>query len=178
MCCVGLMNSLSEPYFDKDDLGLLDGPPMRGAEIVASTASDLLSVRGAAFIVFDEISGQAVIRGAARGAQPLIKSYALSSSCLTAVRSNGESLAIEVLKSSASERDALNASSVLATAVVGPDQQVVGALAAWNRYSRAWTPGDISKIGELGYLISQEIALRASFATLRIMATERGRYSH
>ena len=54
-------NVLAET-FEIEDLQLLEGPPMRGTRTVVQVVPRALGVAGAAFVVFDELASEAVIR--------------------------------------------------------------------------------------------------------------------
>ncbi len=67
----------------------------------------------------------------------------------------------------------LDAAAYLGTPVYGPDRDAIGVLAATHSAPREWNMAALKKMENLAYLVSQEIMLRASFETLRIMAAER-----
>ena len=61
----------------------------------------------------------------------------------------------------------------MAAPVLAPDGRAAGMLVALEPAPRLWTEGELKRLEDLAHLISQEVMLRASFATLGIMARER-----
>ncbi len=171
------MNELAD-NFAFEDLQLVDGPPMRGARTVVSSACSVLNVAGAALIVFDDIASLAVARERA-GYMSICDDYPLAGSLAADVRGSLASIRVNDLTQRSAalpERRALAAASLMAAPVMAPDGRAAGMLAVMGERPRHWTSRDISKLEDLAYLISQEIILRASFATLGILARERSRF--
>lgn len=174
---MGLLNKEVGAQFNLRDIGILDGPPLRGADIVVRTARDLFPATKAAFAVFDETASEVTIQSASPHGHG-IRPFSLENSALGALRRGKASVIHEDLGSSWSEAAGLNAASLIGAAVKGPDQRVIGALAVWASDKRIWPLMSSEKLEGLSYLISQEVALWASFATLRIISTERRRSRH
>ena len=174
---MGLEKHTVSDQFGVNELGLLDGPPLRGARTVVKTTSELFDVSNAALVVFDDASVTGIVRVAADPAS-LSKSYPLDGSVASNVRHENNSKVVPSLGSdhqNAPEFRLLGMKAMLACPVYGPDTEAVGVLAAFDKEPRAWTGQEKSKLESLAHLISQELILRASFETLRIMARERGR---
>ena len=101
----------------------------------------------------------------------------MSDSVALQVREEGRPVTIADTASDmpeAMELELLGARAVNAVPVFGPDTVPVGVLAAFEREAREWSPEEVSKVEDLAYLASQEIVLRASFETLRLLAQNRG----
>lgn len=161
--------------YDLDRLGLLDLPPLKAATIVTETAFDILHPTAAAFVVFDEGTGEAVLQAVSRRFKAGTR-YALHSSALSDIRENGETFSATDLANDAPgapEYAMLRMGSVLAAPVLGPDQYPIGALTVFDHRARIWPQMDHARLENLAYLITQEVILRASFATLELMAVER-----
>ena len=65
------------------------------------------------------------------------------------------------------------ARSYIGGVVKGPADEPIGVLSAMHPSTYDWTFHDVKLIGDLGYLLSQQIMLKASFETLKIMSAER-----
>ncbi len=163
--------------YDLVALGLLDGPPLKAASIVTETAWENLNAASAAFIVFDDTAGEAVLHAVARKLKVGTR-YPLHDAAATRVREDtGQARAMDLTRCSASpvEFTRFGMASMLAAPVAGPDTYAIGALAAFDTKPRVWSAIKQRQIEDLAYLITQEVMLHASFATLELMASERGR---
>lgn len=161
--------------FELEDLQLIDGPPMRGAQTVVCAARSVLGVAGTAFVAFDETASEAVIRESS-GHLSFHSGYPISGSVASEVRTTLTTVRISDLterKPSAPEWTASGAMAFMASPVLAPDGRAAGMLTALDLSPRLWTIREVKQIEDLAYLISQEVILRASFATLGIMARER-----
>ncbi len=160
--------------FEFDDLQLLDGPPMRGTRTVVNVVPDALGVAGAAFIVFDDLASEAVVREMS-GSLTLAASYALAGSLAADLRMTLAPQRVSDLTRNPSlpERTASGAGALMAAPVFAPDGRAAGMLIALDRSPRLWGNGELKQLEDLAHLISQEVMLRASFATLGILARER-----
>lgn len=161
--------------FDLRDLGVLEGPPLRGAETVVNLAVDLLNTDRVALLIFDDATGSVFARAVSDGRQA---SEMLPMSSSVASLTRGESLPVAISDvqqelPDAMERTCLGGVAVLSVPVFGPDIPPAGTLVAIERTPREWTKRDIRQMENLAYLVSQEIILRASFATLRIISRDR-----
>ena len=165
--------------FTLSDLGFLHGPPLKGAVIVTETARDVLRADSAAFMVFDVLAGEMLVRIATHGLRAG-QTYPLHRSAIAPMTDRTDVIAIDDMSQDApqsGERSALGVISPLAVAVLGPDGNPVGALASFDTKPRVWAALQRHALRNLAYLITQEITLHASFATLEIMAGKR-RWSH
>lgn len=165
--------------YDLSALGLLDGPPLKAASIVTETAWESLGAASAAFIVFDDDSGEAVIHAAARQLKvgtryPL---YQSASATLRDASSKVVSINLMQVSPPPSERTEFGMACMLAATVAGPDKKPLGVLATFDTKVRDWSPMKHKQLEDLAYLITQEVMLHASFATLELMAGERTRYN-
>lgn len=157
------------------DLGLLTGPSLKGATIVVETAKELLKTKTAAFVVFDRVERLAVVRARA---YPLKgdRSYPLYSSALAAMEEGEALIAIRDLSKElpdTTEATKMEMRSLIASAVRGPDEKPIGALVALDAKPRNWSEVDIQNMSNLAYLITQEVTLQASFATLQLMSVKK-----
>lgn len=161
--------------FDLYDLGLLTGPSLKGATIVVETVKGLLKTSSAAFVVFDAMERLVLIRAKTF---PLAgdQSYPLHRSALLPVEDGGFVLALKDLSKEApstAEATDMKMNALLASAVFGPDEKPIGALVAFDAAPRIWSELDVQNLGNLAYLITQEVTLHASFATLELMSVEK-----
>lgn len=168
-------NKLAE-HFELEDLQLLHGPPMRGTRTVVGIVPDALRAVAAAFVVFDDLASEAVIREKS-GDLTLAASYPLSGSLAADLRMTLTAIKVSDLTRDGERRDFRDsgAAALMAAPVFGPDGQSTGMLVAFDRSPRLWTDGELKRLEDLAHLISQEVMLRASFATLGILARERSR---
>ncbi len=156
------------------DLGLFDGPPLKGAAIVTDIAAESLGATSAAFVAFNDMAGEAVLRSVSRRLTRGV-TWPLQDSVVALVRETNGVIAVSDLVRDAlhaGERVQLGMSAVLASPVLGPDEYPIGALVAFDAQPRVWTRAQHRKLDNLAYLVTQEITLRASFATLQLMAQE------
>ncbi|MEO1537247.1 MAG: GAF domain-containing protein [Pseudomonadota bacterium] len=138
-------------------------------------AFDVFHPNCAAFIVFDELTGEAVIQAVARRLKVGTR-YPLHNSVVGEIRNLMEVVHVAdmtELSLQSSEHSRFGFRSVLAAPVEGPDGEPIGALAVFDATSRDWPSLDHERLSNLAYLITQEVILCASFATLELMATER-----
>ena len=63
--------------------------------------------------------------------------------------------------------------SYLGAVVQGPADEPIGVLAAMRQAPHNWTFREARLVEDMAYLMSQQIMLKASFATLKIMSAER-----
>ena len=70
------------------------------------------------------------------------------------------------------------AQSYLGSIVQGPADEPIGVLGAMHPQPHVWTYREARLVEDMAYLLSQQIMLKASFATLRIMSEERKNTSH
>ena len=172
---MGLEKHCAKHQFGLKDLGVLDGPPLRGAGTIVKMVDAVFGVPRAAFLVFDDNSGSVFVRMTSSAVRPK-GTMPSEMSIASMVRSENKTIAIDSTREEAPdsiERRLLGAGALLGSPVHGPDKLAVGVLAAMHHEARAWTSAECRKIEDLAHLISQEIMLRASFETLRIMSAER-----
>ena len=171
---LGIENHRRRERFDLYDLGLLTGPSLKGATIVVETVKELLKTTTAAFVVFDTVERLAVVRARAypfRGQ----RSYPLYSSALAAIEEGEALITVRDLSKElpeTAEATKMEMRSLIASAVHGPDERPIGALVALNASPRTWSEVDIQNLSNLAYLITQEVTLQASFATLQLMSVK------
>jgi hypothetical protein len=165
-------------HYDLADIGILHGPPMKGACIVTEMTNEILGTRFAAFAVFDEMASEVVLRSAAPKMHVGI-SYPLHKSVVTSKEYPRKTMSVADLAQEAPESGeslTLRMGSLIAASVFGPDQRPVGALVGFGANPRRWTRMQKRQIADLAYLITQEIALYASFATLGIISSRNSSY--
>ena len=172
---MGIENRRTKRQFGLRELGVLEGPPLRGADTIVQTVVDLFAVRQAAFLVFDDDTGSLRARISSKISNAL-EDVPLADSLSAMVRAENRTLAIRSTLQEAPqapELKYLDAAAFLGAPVHGPDLKAVGVLVATHPIPRDWHVTDGKKLEDLAHLISQEIMLRASFETLRIMSAER-----
>jgi hypothetical protein len=160
--------------FDLYDLGLLTGPSLKGATIIVELTKRLLHTSAAAFAVFDTIERLAVIRARTLPWQGKL-SYPLHSSALVTIEEGEPLIAIKDLSKEmpkTTEGTAMHMHGLIASAVHGPDEKPIGALVAMDKTARKWDTLDLQNVENLAYLITQEVTLRASFATLQLISVQ------
>lgn len=172
---MGVENHRRRERFDLYDLGILTGPSLKGATIVVETVKGLLKTSGAAFVVFDTVERLVVVRARTHPFKGH-GSYPLYSSALAAIDEGEALIAIKDLSKElpeTAEATKMEMRSLIASAVHGPDEKPIGALVALGATPRAWTEVDIQNLCNLAYLITQEVTLQASFATLQLMSVKK-----
>lgn len=172
---MGLKKQKVGRQFGLDELGILDGPTLRGAETVVKMAETVLQVRRTAFLVFDDLSASISVR-ICSALQYVSRNMPATGSLCSQIRSERQTLAFKDTcwdGTLTPERRNLGAVSFLGAPVFGPTCEPVGVLAAIELSQRSWTRAECRKLDDLAHLISQEIMLRASVETLRIMSEER-----
>ncbi len=163
--------------FELDDLRLIDGPSMRGTRTVVHTVPASLETSGAAFVVFNDVASEAVVREVSE--EVTFKSpYPLAGSIASDLRMTRAPIKRNDLtrEQTLQERISSGAGALMAAPVLAPDGRAAGMLVALERSPRLWSDGEMKRLEDLAHLISQEIMLRASFATLGILARERSRF--
>ena len=134
-------------------------------------------MRHAVFLVFDDVAGCARVR-ISSGRPKSVRDVPLADSLSAWIRAENATLAVTSVSAeapNAPELDALQADGFLGAPVYGPDKDVIGVLAAVHSSPREWAGLHGTKLENLAHLITQEIMLRASFETLRLMSAERVR---
>lgn len=166
-------------HYDLRDLGVLDGPPLRGASTVVNSIDVILGVPRAALLIIDDETSTVSVRAASNFLRA-DKTFSAYGSVAGRVRSENATQAIEDVQCDfpeARESDVLGASSLLAAPVYGPDQDAIGCLVAVRTAAYAWTPSEIATMENFAHLITQEVVLRASFQTLKIISSERSYFT-
>lgn len=170
---MGFVHARVERRYDLTELGLLEGPPLKASKIVTEAAWENLGTSSVAFLVFDESCGEVIVHSAAQWIKPGTR-YPIHTSALAEIRDGLMTFGISELRkgyANASETKVLNMRAMLAAPVLGPDMAPVGALVAFDTKLRIWTDPERKRLENFAYLITQEIILRASFATLEIMSS-------
>lgn len=170
-------HNVTERY-DLRRLGLYDLPPMKAASIVTETVFDCLHPTCASFIVFDDLSNEGIFQAVARRLKAGTR-FPLHRAAIAPIRDGAKTFQISDLLNDAPqaiEHTEFGLGSFLAAPVAGPDGQPIGALAVFDTAARNWPKMDYQRIENLAYLITQEVILRASFATLELMSGDRGGY--
>ena len=166
--------------FGPRDLGVLDGPPEKGFDVVVRLTSTALHAPMVALMMIDDESASIFLRastGLSKNINPLI-GFPLSGSVASEIRAKNEPVMINDLARSdtahAVEAVFLGAGSVIGAPVHGPADEAIGALLAMHRSSNAWTKAQGEALEGFAYLTSQHIMLKASFETLRLMKQHSG----
>ncbi len=161
--------------FGLNELGVLHGPPLRGATTIVNALADLFEVHYGAFLVYDDTAGCVRVRISSRKSQA-VGEAPLSASLCDWIRTEDATLAVASTLEETPEAPELKffgAGAFLGAPVYGPAQEPIGVLAAIHPSPRDWSAKATRQIGDFAHLISQEIMLLASFETLRIMSIER-----
>ena len=166
--------------FSPRDLGVLDGPPEKGFDVVVALSATALNAPMVALVMIDDESASIFLRasiGLSRNINPMI-GLPLTGSVASETRAENQPVLINDLARSdnthAVEAVFLGAGACLGAPVHGPAGEPIGALLAMHRTSNAWTKAQAQAVEGFAYLTSQHIMLKASFETLRLMKRHRG----
>lgn len=173
---MGLPHARVKRRYDLTELGLLEGAPLKGSKIVTETAWEVLQTASLAFFVFDETSAEVIVHSAVGRIVPETR-YPIYSSALAGLREDLVTFGVSDLETSfpdARETQLFKMQAMLAAPVLGPDMAPIGALVAFDTDLREWTDQDKKRLDNFAYLVTQEIFLRASFATIEIMSSTVG----
>ena len=176
---MGLEKQTSRRQFHLQDLGVLEGPPPRAIRSLVELCATAIGTPAAGLFVFDDTASELFLNasvGLNREASSLVglpltgsvASYARSENRVARI---GE-LAVAPFDTSV-EYLRFGVRSYLGAIVRGPADEPIGVLAAMQMSPHEWTFRDAKLVEEMAYLMSQQIMLKASFATLRIMKAER-----
>ena len=106
----------------------------------------------------------------------------LTGSVAAFARANGRTTRIcdlsEAPHDTSVEHMRFGAHAFLGSVVHGPADEPIGVLGAMHPNPHVWTYREARLVEDMAYLLSQQIMLKASFATLRIMSEERRKTSH
>lgn len=169
------MGHQTQASFTLQDLGLLMGPPVKSFDFVVSLASRVLHTPDVALMMVDVENGSVFLRASVGFDQvsfPMF-GYPYCGSIAAKICETNSSLQNSDVSNSnlanAVEAEFLGADSYLGTPVHDPAGAPVGALIALHTKSRAWTNTQVEALEKFAYLASQQIMLKASFETLRLM---------
>lgn len=176
---MGLEKDKTRRQYGPQDLGIHDSPPSRGTRTVVELCTVTLKAPVAAFFVFDDTASELFLNASA-GLESGIcdrRGLPLTGSVASYVRSEAKCVRINDLGAlpfeTSVEHLRFGARGYLGDVVRGPADEPIGVLSAMRLKPSDWTHQDTRLIGELAYLLSQQIMLKASFATLKIMSSER-----
>ena len=171
MAQMWMTHQANHARFGIDKFGLLEGPPMRGAQTVVDAATHMFDVDCVAFVVFDDLSADAKLRISSDPLR-LNQRFALEDSVCSSARDAGVTTAITDVREefeTAPEADFLGIESMLLSPVFGPETTPLAMLVLMSDERRTWSDADCTGLENLAHLISQELILKASFETLHIM---------
>ncbi|MEM7718360.1 MAG: GAF domain-containing protein [Pseudomonadota bacterium] len=169
---MGFAHTRVKRRYDLTELGLLEGPPLKASKIVTEAAWESLKSTSVVFFVFDDTCGEILVHAAAHQIK-LGNRYPIYTSALPELREDLVTVNVPNLKISYAdsiEAKVLKMAAMLAAPVLGPDMSPIGALVAFDRNARDWTEQERERLENFAYLVTQEIILRASFATIEIMS--------
>jgi GAF domain-containing protein len=163
----------SGQVFSPRDLGVLDGPPEKGFEVVVGLCAIALRAPKVALFMIDDENASLSLRasnGLDQSINPLI-GLPLAGSIVSQIRTDNSPVLINVDTDAERlvETKFFGASSCLGAPVHGPDEDAIGALLAMHDTANAWTKAQVKAIEGFAYLTSQHIMLKASFETLRLI---------
>lgn len=161
--------------FGLRDLGVLDGPPEKGFDVVVRLVASALNAPMVALMMFDDECASIFLRasfGLSKHINPLI-GFPVSGSIASVIRAENRSLLINDLEHSEVTHSVevifFSAASCLGTPVHGCAGEPIGVLTVMQKSPRAWTNAQAESLEDFAYLTSQQIMLKASFETLRLM---------
>ena len=172
---MGLEKQKARHAFGLQDLGLVEGPILRGAGTVLTLLNEVVAASASCLLIFDDMSGTLVAR-MCHGHLFSRSKLPLSNSVASMIREDNNTYATSDLARDfpgSVEAEHFDARAFMATPVYGPETEPLGVLAAINYGQHDWSRLEQDKLDSLAHLVSQEIVLRASLETLRIMSKER-----
>ncbi len=176
---LGLEKQTSRRQFHLQDLGVLDGPPPRAIRSLVELCATAVRVPAAALFVFDDTASELFLNasiGLKRDTMGLV-GLPLTGSIASFVRSENRQTRLKNLQDApfdtAVEYERFGIQSYLGSIVCGPADEPIGVLAAMHNTPHDWTFREAKLVEDMAFLMSQQIMLKASFATLKIMSAER-----
>ena len=161
--------------FDLHDIGVLQDTPLRGSETILDIQDRLLSPASSALYFFDDLCSEVYIRRLAEGVRSQMRVSQGETVADLARQNAGPACITNLIEAMPHSREVLDygVTSFIGAPVLGPDSSPIGILGAMSCTPRRWTLMNRKVQEDLAHLVSQEIMLRASFATLRIINQER-----
>ena len=176
---MGLEKQTTRRQFHLQDLGVLEGPPPRAIRSLVELCSASVQAPASALFVFDDTASELFLNastGLDRDARGPI-GLPLTGSVASFVRSENRLTRIGNLHCAPFDTSVeclrFGIQSYLGAIVQGPADEPIGVLAAMHMTPHDWTFREAKLVEDMAYLMSQQILLKASFATLRIMSAER-----
>lgn len=172
------MGHQTHASFTLQDLGLLVGPPIKGFDAVVSLASNVLRTPKVALLMIDVENGSIFLRashGFDQSKFPLF-GFPYHGSISSKICNENKTLQISNVSSatfaSTGEANFFGANACLGSPIHDPAGAPVGVLIALHEKTHEWTDTQIEELEAFAYLASQQIMLKASFETLRLMKRE------
>lgn len=162
--------------YDLFDLGVLDGPRERPFDTIVDLVSELLDVPVALLTIIDDLRLRQHFKSQVGLAEPW-RSRAetpLSHSFCKIVRDTGRMLLVRDSRLDLRVKDnlaiaELGVISYLGLPIYCPASEPVGALCAIDHKPRDWSERDRNMLSSLADLATQQIMLRASLETIKII---------
>lgn len=161
--------------YDLEDLGMFETGPDRDFEAVAAAAAGVTGGMGVLTMI-DPIARSVVIKST-KGCDrriPKNRTVELMSSVTSQIVETSEPKEGEVRTSAndCSEFSEIKGVSYLGMPICDPVGAPVGAIFTLAPIGRTWSAQDRAQLQNVAYLGSQQILLRASLATIRLMAKD------
>lgn len=176
---MGLEKQTSRRRFHLQDLGVLEGPPPRAIRSLVELCSVAVHAQAAALFVFDDTASELFLNASVglNRETPGLVGLPLTGSVASFIRSENRLTRLGDLQKppfdTSVEHLRFGIQSYLGAIVRGPADEPVGVLAAMQKTPHVWSFQNAKLVEDMAYLMSQQIMLKASFATLRIMSAER-----
>ena len=176
---MGLEKQSQKRQFSQKDLGILDGPPSRGIRTIVELCALATRARSTALFIFDDAASELFLSasdGLARtGNTPV--GLPLTGSVASHVRLENQITRINELGEApfdtSVEYARFGIRAYMGAIVRGPADEALGILAVMHQTPHFWTFHEAKMLEDMAYLLSQQILLKASFETLRLMSAER-----
>lgn len=176
---MGVQKEKSRQSFGPQDLGILDRPSPRGLRALVELCAVSVQAPIAALFIFDETASELFLNNSvglpldAYGESGL----PLTGSVAAHVRNESRVVRISDLRKPPFDTSAeylrFGTRAYIGGVVKGPADEPIGVLAAMHPTACDWTFHQAKLVGDMAYLLSQQIMLKASFETLRLMSAER-----
>ena len=176
---MGLEKESRKRQFGPQDLGILDGQPPKGIRKIVELCSVAVRSPCSGLFVFNDYAGELFLstsEGIKYETSNLI-GLPLTGSIASFVRSENRLTRINDLREPPHDTSVeflrFGIRAYLGAVVRGPLDEPIGILAAMHKSAHYWTFREAKIVEDMAYLLSQQVMLKASFETLRIISDER-----
>ena len=165
--------------FDLSDLGMLDARRERSFETLVDVVMHAMGVPVVLISVIDDAGSRQVFKAQRGLAEPYASASetSLETSVCRSVRDNDGPLEISDMVADPDFSDhpaieSLRVRAYLGFPIRGPANEAIGAFCVIDHAPRTWTQRERSLLAGLAELATQQVLLRATMQTIRIIRTE------